>query len=126
MFDPVVFNEFVDHLRSVEGKEIDIVVRIVETAPSKNQRGYYFGVLLPIIAKSLGYPQSEIDEVDKSLRDELLGLDEDGHTHSLSAEATTSQGFSEYIESVLYHCAALGIVLPDPDQVVTKEELDHE
>ncbi len=102
------------HLRSLEGKEVSLVVRPARKEPSDPQRKYYFGVVVALCGEHLGYSKDEMHEAFKValLMDRTGPLPKVGRFSTLdSAERT------RFIDDARRIAAEVGCQTPNPGEV---------
>lgn len=96
---------------------------------SPKQRGYYWGLVLPMIADEIGEP--DLDEVHNLMKSQFLRQRSEikgkmytkiGRTSTLSTDA-----FAEYIEKVRdFASRELSVYIPNPDKHWYVRELQRE
>ncbi len=110
LFDKELFNI---QLKAFEGKHIDLSVKLPSKNRSNNQNRFYWGVLIDIIGKELGYTA---DETHEALKMKFL-LDRRGKIPTVRSTAVlTTKEFEDYLEDIKRWAAEfLNVVLPDPN-----------
>lgn len=106
------------HIGKFEGKDV-----FVQIEPGKKQRslkanGYYWGVVLPMIAAEMG--EDNLDYVHALMKGECLKtikiIKGKAYTAVGSTRKLTTDKFSDYLERVRRFAASeLGLNIPDPD-----------
>jgi hypothetical protein len=105
------------HLRSLSGKDVEIVVRRKRQQRSSQANRYYFGVVVPLIAEHCGY---EKDEMHELLAMKFLRTEDDpvtGSPRRKHTPETDTQEFGEYVDACIRLGAELGVVIPAPNEV---------
>jgi hypothetical protein len=106
---------FNSYLRSLEGKDVHVSVKVKKKIRSLNQNSFYWGVCIPILCDITGYTEEEIHEAMKIkfLMDNTRSIPTVKSTASLSTVE-----FEDYIEKIRQWAAQdLSCVIPDPNQV---------
>jgi hypothetical protein len=105
---------------TLKNKPVQIIVRVLQRPKSRNQLGYLWGVLYPVIAEELGYASYECDAVHDAFMRKLRGLRPEPNPLQLrvSLSEMTHEEVSAYIED-LRHCALMefNITTPDAEKV---------
>jgi len=115
--DPVAFYHHIWHFKP----EDDLVVTVEKPTRQRSnpQNKWYWGVILPVIAKETGNSTEELHEVFKRmfLPKKIVGY----HGKQIAMPSSTTDcstlQFGEYLERVIAEAAGLGITIPSPDQV---------
>ena len=110
LFDKKLFNIY---LKTFEGKHVDLIIKLPSKDRSHQQNRYYWGVIVDIVGKELGYSP---DETHEAFKIKFL-LDRRGKIPTIRSTATlTTKEFEEYLENIkMWASEFLGIVLPDPE-----------
>jgi hypothetical protein len=99
--------------------EIEIVLRKRKRQRSRSQNGYWWSVVIPMVAEACGYQRHEHEAVHDELIRVLVGLKPDSNPALQIRVSTTemdTQDFNTLIESVqIFAAEKMGIVIPDPD-----------
>ena len=105
-----------------DGTSIEIIIRPAKKRVTNDQRGYYWGVVVPIIAEYFGYDKDEAHEAlkaefnpvpSKINPNQKIG----GSTTKLSAEEFY-RGETSYVERIVRWAAVeYGIDIPAPNEV---------
>ena len=99
-------------------KDKDVVVTVVPWKPytSKDQYGYYYGIILPMISDEVGHSVEELDVILKNkFLYEYVKIGDELIKKPRSKTAVTTMEFSTYIEEVVRWAATvLSVVIPDP------------
>ena len=111
--NPTKYQQYID---SLSGHRVEIVVRKQKAKRSENQSRYYWGVVIELLSKELGYDQDEMHEIlkYKFLQSNAMGLPYVKSTTKLSTGE-----FEEYLSKIKRWAAEfLHIVIPDPNEAV--------
>lgn len=106
---------YYSHLKTLEGKEIEISIGKRKRDRSNQQNKFYWAVPVRILADSLGY-----DDLDMhyALRQKFLSRPDDAMNIPRSTTELSTVEFNDYIEQVQRWAAQdLGIVIPDPSEI---------
>lgn len=109
--------KFQEYLTTLEGQEIRIVVKRKRfKARSLNQNAWYWGAILPEIAKHTGHTPEDLHEIYKKMfLPKRFTVYHDQEIELLPTTTTlTTAEFGEYIERIRGDAAEMGIVIPDP------------
>jgi hypothetical protein len=101
---PVAYS---DHLRALEGKDVEVVVRQKSDVRSLSQNAYYWKIVVPLIAEHCGYTPLEAHTEMK--RRFLVGRN--------TTTGMTSREFSDYLDRCVQLGAELGVHIPDPERI---------
>lgn len=115
--DKIVFQDaraFKALISSLEGKQIDFIVRRYHPARSTQQNRYYWAVVVGLIAEHCGY---EPEEAHDALRMRFLQKPEAALPTVRSSASLDTKEFTDYIENCRRLGAELGIVIPAPNEV---------
>jgi len=105
---------FTEHIKSLDGKFIQLVVRRYRTNRSNNQNKYYWGVVIKILGDELGYMP---DEMHNALRWKFLRKGGKLETVKSTSSLTTIE-FEEYLELIrIWALRDLEINIPLPNEV---------
>lgn len=114
----IAFNnegQFNDYLLSLEGKEVEVVVRKWKKERSNNQNRYYWGVVIKLLSEYLGYTDEEMHDALKMLflKDESRKVP----TLRSTTELNTVE-FEKYLENIRMWAAQMfGFYIPTPNEV---------
>lgn len=107
---------FARYLTSLKNKPITLVVKVMGRAKSRNQLGYLWGVLYPVLADEFGYADYDLESLHDGLMRKLRGLKPEPNPLELreTLRDKDHQYVSDYIGD-LRHWALTehGIVTPD-------------
>jgi len=107
-------------LKSLAGKKV--AIKVGKPQRSDNQRRFYFGVIVKILADEWGYNPPE--QMHDALREEFLRLEADPeHGKPLPTVRSTSDlntaEFEDYLDRIRAWAATdYGIVLPFPNEEI--------
>ena len=105
---------FTEHIKSLDGKFIQLVVRRYRTNRSNNQNRYYFGIVIKILGDELGYMP---DEMHEALKWKFLRKGGKLETVKSTSSLTTIE-FEEYLELIrIWALRDLEINIPLPNEV---------
>ena len=111
---PASFNRY---LMTLEGKRVTCEVKKFVKKRTDLQNRYYWGVIVDILSRELGY---EPEEIHLMLRERFLRIHDEQHPDFVIAKSTTklnTQEFNEYIEAIQRWAAQeLQIYIPDPTE----------
>ena len=110
---------FYSHLATLEGQEVEVVVRKKKTQRSNQQSRYYFGVIVKMISDHTGF---EPEEVHYALRERFLGSEVDEKSGLRIVKSTTSLSTKEFIDQYTdpikrWTQEFLGFRIPEPNEV---------
>ena len=107
--------KFIDYLRSLDGKEIELIVRRLKKKRSKQQNRYYWGVVVELLCETTGYNEEEMHESLKMLF--LKDLTRKIPTLRSTASLTTKE-FEKYLARIrMWAAQNLGCSIPEPNEV---------
>jgi len=107
--------EFDDYVRSLDGKTVEIVLRLPKKGRSTQQNRYYFGVVVRLVSESTGYTT---DEAHDALRLMFLSDNSRAIPTIRSTTALSTKEFEEYIEKIkVWAAETLNCYIPDPSSV---------
>lgn len=115
---PEVFKACV---RALAHRAVEVIVRVQRRHPSTSARGYWHGVVVPIIANEMGHAPWEHDAVHDFLVMHLLGPKNPGEKfpvrHSTANGHMDQEQYGQLIElAQLFAAQEFGRVIPDPDK----------
>jgi len=119
---PVMQNreKFYEDLKRFEGRPCYFTLSELKRSRSNNQNRYYWGVVIEIIGRELGYHPEEVHEVLKNqfLPVRTLSIGDDEYKISGSTAKLSTKEFEDYLERVRTWAASnLSIVIPLPNEV---------
>jgi hypothetical protein len=102
-------DRFRPYLASFEGKRIELVLKERQAVGPDNPRGFYFGVVIPILTEAnIGYEEYEWHEV----------LKKQFKVKSVSPDKMPNKEFWEYIDKIRRWAAQFhGVKIPEPNEV---------
>lgn len=101
------------HISTLEGKDIDVIVRQHRKDRTHSQNKWYWGCVVAISAKHYSYTSDEMHEAFKWL---FLFRNEEGKPFTVRSTSNLStMEFAEYAEKCRKWCAEKGLLIPDPD-----------
>jgi hypothetical protein len=108
-------SQFFEYLRSLEGKEIQVVVGTVKKNRSNNENRYYWGVVIKILSEHTGY---STDEMHDALR-MLFLIEREKQIPSIKSTATLSTvEFEHYLSQIrLWASTEMNCYIPEPNEV---------
>lgn len=103
------------YLISLEGKDIEIVIRKRKKNRTLSQNNWYWSCVVGIAAEHFGYEPDEMHEAYKFL---FLRKHVEGKPETVrSTTSLTTVEFSSYVEKCRQFCAEEEIVIPDPGEI---------
>ena len=108
-------DSFKRYLLGLEGKSVDIVVRLVRKTRSNPQNRFLWGCVYELISENTGYTREEVHDAMRMLflKDETRKIPTLRSTTSL-----TTIEMSEYWKQIQQFAAEkLSLVIPDPREV---------
>ena len=108
---------FYNYLRSLEGLDVEIVVRKKRTKRSDQQNRYYWGVVIELLSGHTGYSR---DEMHDALKEKFLRSERDsmGLVKIRSSATLSKDEFAKYTNQVVRWAAEkLDLYIPDPNSV---------
>ena len=115
---------FNGYLISLEGKDVDVIVKKHKKTRSLPQNAYYFGVVVKLVSEETGFTSDEAHVALKMLflQDRTREIPTLRSTTSLS---TTD--FENYLEQIrVWAAQELNCVIPLPNEVMTDAEIIKE
>ncbi len=106
------------HIGRFEGKNVYVRIELQKKQRSLKANGYYWGVVLPLIAAEMG--EDNLDYVHAIMKGECLKTTKiirgKAYTAVGSTKKLTTDKFADYLERVRRFAASeLGLNIPDPD-----------
>ena len=102
-------------LSSMEGKDVDVIIRPHRKDRTIRQNNYYFVAVVGIPAQHFGYTTGEMHDALKLM---FLPKNEEGKPRTIRSTTTLSTvEFSEYVERCRQWAAEQGLFIPDPQTV---------
>jgi hypothetical protein len=122
----LIFKElelFKIYLHSLEGKSLDIIVRLVRKDRSNQENRYYRGVVVPMISEHTGYTPEEVHEFLKLkfLSKIIVLAGKDERIPRSSTELSTIEWEKWMTEIREWAAQELSLVIPEPKQVEVEQ-----
>ncbi len=100
-------------VQSLEGKRIELVLRLQKSQRSLNQNAYYWGVAIKILCDHLGYADDEMHEI---LKFKFLKTAKAEMEFVKSTAKLSTAEFEEYLEKIkVWAVMELDCYIPDPN-----------
>ena len=109
--------EFMQYLRKLEGKEVEVVVRRKRGQRSLQANKYYFGVVVKLLAEEFGY---DIQDMHRTLAMNFLRIEDCPVTGAPRRKPTPdcdTKEFSEYVDACIRLASEHGVYIPQPGEV---------
>jgi len=123
--DPDKFNLAIIEL---DGKEVELSIGKKKKWRSGKSNAYLFGVVYRAISDKTGYETEELHEIMKAKFSKKRKMTVHGE-ETIFYKGTSGmeqEEFSEFIDKVIRFAAMeLGVVVPEPNQVTTKNVSQH-
>jgi hypothetical protein len=107
-------DDFAKLIQTLEGKDIEVILRKQRKQRSLNQNSWYWGCIIPLLSEHCGY---DAEEMHGALKERFL-RDREHETNGLvkirSSTSLDTAEFTEYVESCRRLAAEMGVVIPDP------------
>jgi hypothetical protein len=107
-------------VRRLKGQPVQLVIKKQARPKSRSQMGYWWAVVIPILADHFGYMEYEYDAVHDQVMRELRGIKPDPNPLKLrvSMGEMTHEEVSALIEEARFWALdKFGVVIPDADKV---------
>ena len=118
-FSPDSPSEYNQALNKLEGKRVEVKVEAYKKRRSSHQNQYYWGVVIPMISKELGYTK---DEAHSALKNKFLTVsnyskqDIEFELTKETKELDTKE-FEQYLRDIRNFAGDfLGIFIPQPNE----------
>lgn len=103
-----------EYIGTLIGQRVEVIIRKPKTSRSTLQNSYYFGVVVEILAKELGYDKDEIHEI---LKYKFLQSNAMGMPYVKSTTKLSTGEFEDYLEKIRRWAAEfLNINIPLPNE----------
>jgi hypothetical protein len=105
------------HLRRLEGKDVEYVIREKKTTRSTQANRYYFGVVVKLLGEHCGY---DADDMHEALAMKFLRIEDCPVTGAPRRKRTPkcdTKEFAEYVDACIRLAAELGVYIPEPHEV---------
>lgn len=109
-------NKFHKYIQSLSGQRVEVIIRKPKTKRSDLQNNFYWGVVIELLSKELGYDQEELHEI---LKYKFLKKNSalNGMEYVKSTAKLTTGEFEEYLDKIKRWSAEfLNIVIPNPNE----------
>ena len=108
-------DQFDTYLLTLEGLEVEVIVRKPKKPRSKQENRYYWGVVIKLLSEATGYNQ---DEMHEALR-MLFLVDRSDLIPTLKSTAfLTVEEFEEYLSTIrMWASQSLNCYIPLPNEV---------
>ncbi len=112
-------DQFTNYLKSLEGKSVDVVVRLPRKDRSNQENRYYFGVVVNLISEHTGYTPDETHEFLKLkfLSKIIVMAGKDERIPRSSTELSTLEWEKWMTEIREWAAQELSLVIPEPNQI---------
>ena len=101
-FDPAEAHARRQHLATLDGQRVEVVIRKRKTQRSLQQSAWLWGVALPLLAESFGYDRHEHESLHYQLLAECFGSSYDQRfgreMPRVTSSRMTTKEFSDYME----------------------------
>lgn len=107
--------QFTDYLKTIEGKEVEVIVRKWKEGRSGNQNRYMWGVAYQLISDTTGYTSEEVHDAMRM----MFLLDRDRKVPTLKSTASlTTVEMEKYLDSIRQWAAeTMSCFIPLPNEV---------
>ena len=103
-----------EYIGTLIGQRVEVIIRKPRTKRSDVQNSYYWGVVIELLSKELGYDKDEIHEI---LKYKFLQSNAMGMPYVKSTTKLSTGEFEEYLSKIKRWAAEfLHIVIPDPNE----------
>ncbi len=105
-----------EYIGTLIGQRVEVIIRKPRTKRSDVQNSYYWGVVIELLSKELGYDKDEMHEI---LKYKFLQSNAMGMPYIKSTTKLSTGEFEEYLSKIKQWAAEfLHIVIPDPNEAV--------
>lgn len=111
---------YLENLKGLEGKEIELTIKEYKKDRSIFQNRYYWSVVLKILADYSGNTGEEMHEVmkQKFLGQKGIKFESEVYFASLTTTTLNTKEFEEYLEKIRrWALEELGVMIPLPNEV---------
>lgn len=114
---------FAQHVRGLEGKLVEVIVKKYTVKRSSPQNRYFHGVVLPMITDAMG--EQNQDYVKDALKWHFLRKTLPGGLETVRATSElNTEEFTDFIEKCRHLAAEMyGIDIPDPSKYTEVESI---
>ena len=103
-----------EYIGTLIGQRVEVIIRKPRTKRSDVQNSYYWGVVIELLSKELGYDKDEMHEI---LKYKFLQSNAMGMPYIKSTTKLSTGEFEEYLSKIKQWAAEfLHIVIPDPNE----------
>jgi len=103
-----------NYMCTLIGQRVEVIIRKPRTKRSDVQNSYYWGVVIELLSKELGYDKDELHEI---LKYKFLQSNAMGMPYIKSTTKLSTGEFEEYLSKIKRWAAEfLHIVIPDPNE----------
>ena len=103
-----------NYMCTLIGQRVEVIIRKPRTKRSDVQNSYYWGVVIELLSKELGYDKDELHEI---LKYKFLQSNAMGMPYVKSTTKLSTGEFEEYLSKIKRWAAEfLHIVIPDPNE----------
>ena len=103
-----------NYMCTLIGQRVEVIIRKPKTKRSDLQNNYYWGVVIELLSKELGYDKDEMHEI---LKYKFLQSNAMGMPYIKSTTKLSTGEFEEYLSKIKRWAAEfLHIVIPDPNE----------
>jgi hypothetical protein len=103
-----------NYMCTLIGQRVEVIIRKPRTKRSDVQNSYYWGVVIELLSKELGYDKDEMHEI---LKYKFLQSNAMGMPYIKSTTKLSTGEFEEYLSKIKQWAAEfLHIVIPDPNE----------
>ena len=103
-----------NYMCTLIGQRVEVIIRKPRTKRSDVQNSYYWGVVIELLSKELGYDKDELHEI---LKYKFLQSNAMGMPYIKSTTKLSTGEFEEYLSKIKRWSAEfLHIVIPDPNE----------
>ena len=104
------------YISTLIGQRVEVIIRKPKTKRSDVQNNYYWGVVIELLSKELGYDQDEMHEI---LKYKFLKTKNGEMEYVKSTTKLTTGEFEEYLDKIKRWSAEfLRVVIPDPNESI--------
>ncbi len=114
---------FAAHVRSLEGKPVELIVRKFRKSRSNPQNRYYWGVVIALLVEAFGWDDDEESDKDaaEQMHDALRMMFLKVHFEELTTIRSTASLSTVEFEDYMLKCrkfgAERGCQIPEPNEV---------
>lgn len=125
-FDLQTQDALFGYIASLEGKQVELVIKEVKHQRSPNQNAYYWGVVIKMIAEHAGYnaTKNDYEQVHDTIRTMFLKRNDGflGKERVLSTADLNTLEFEQYLAQIRQWASiALNLVIPLPNETVVPD-----